>query len=510
MKKLLLLTAPILLFATDQAVLDRIEFLEKELKLLKEIALGKSKNKIEENVVIIPKSEFEELKQKIQTNSHDINDMYPIVEQNEKKSILDKINFSPELELRIDSMKYKSGEIEGENTKIVDVNNPMLGEQRRDEFSKSFDPSGYIRFRLNMDATLDDKLKFNGRMLFTTSSQSNQRLCILSRDIKSNSANSALDIDRAYIDFSDNKDSDYATTFSFGLLPTTGGTPMQYAQGAKRKSLFPALVFDMNTYGVIGTQKLMDDNFLRVVLAKAYTMRENFYPYQCNRENIDNATIVGAYFDTKLNLFGDALLSVGLNSLLDLKAHPYLGPDIDANNANELGDMFTLGLGIDIEKFANTPTTLFFHTAMSNPHGNGNMDDYQITNLAAETTDSGDTGFSAADYAKGEMLMHNGYSVYLGLKYDLNKKFSLGSEYNYGSKYWFSATQGAEDMFNKLATRGWVSETYAIWNYYKNLSAKFGYMHSKENYTGSGWHFGEPASKDATQQVGYINLKAKF
>ncbi|MBN2781824.1 MAG: DUF3373 family protein [Campylobacterales bacterium] len=520
MKKLTLLTIPIFLFATDEALLKRIEFLEKELKILKEIALKKDIN-IQSN--IIPQSDFEELKKQVASNSQDISDIYPIVEQNEKKSILDKINFSPELELRADSMSYKSGEIDGEDTTM---DGTLATEQRRDQFSKSFEPSGYVRFRLNMNAEFDENLKFNGRAVFSTSSQTNERLCILSRDIKSGSSISAFDFDRAYVDYTLNKDSDYATTFSFGLLPTTGGTPMQFAQDAKRKSLFPALVFDMNTYGIIGTQKLLDDNFLRVVLAKAYTMRDTYYPYQCNRENIDNATIVGAYYDTKFNFFGNALLSVGINSLLDLKAHPYLGPDVDANNANVLGDMFTLGLGIDIEKFANTKTTLFLHTAMSNPNGNGADDDYQIVaganvdsnsfadnpnqTLSEGLTASGEAGFSTADYAKGEMLSSNGYSVYLGAKYDINNEFSIGSEYNYGSKYWFSATQGAENMFNKLATRGWVSETYAIWNYYKNLSAKIGYMYTKENYTGSGWHFGEPAKKDAIQQVGYINLKAKF
>lgn len=505
MKKIILSTLPIFIFASsnDNAILKRIELLEKELNNLKEIV--KKQNSP------LPKSKFKELENKILLNEKDIDEIYPIIESNEKKSILDKINFSPELELRVDKMNYTNNGIEGENTIIYNnSNNLLLGEQRRDEFSKNFSAAGYVRFRLNMDAQINDKVKFNGRMVFSTSSQTNERLCILSRDIKSSSSNSAFDVDRAYIDYTANKDSKYATTFSFGLLPTTGGSPMQFAQDSKRKSLFPALVFDMNTYGIIGTQKLTNDNYLRVVLAKAYTMRDTFYLYQCNRENIDNATVAGIYYDTKFNFLGHTLLSVGLNSLLNLKAHPYLGPDIDENDANILGNMFTLGLGIDIEKFANTDTTVFFHSALSNPHGNGKSDDYQIVNKLEETTISGDTGFSEASYAKGEMLQKNGYAIYLGTKYNYSKTISFGAEYNYGSKYWFSATQGAEDMFNKLATRGSVGEAYAIWNYYKNLSAKFGYMYSKENYTGSGWHFSEPAKKDATQGVGYISLKVKF
>ena len=185
-------------------------------------------------------------------------------------------------------------------------------------------------------------------------------------------------------------------------------------------------------------------------------------------------------------------------------------PDINTNNSSVLGDIYTIGFGIDIENFANTNSKFFLHTALSNPHGNGNIDDYQIVNKKEGTTEDGYIGFSEANYAKGEMLKENGYSVYLGAKYEVDTTLKFGLEYNYGSKYWFSATQGAEDILNKLATRGWVTEAYTIWKYHPNLFVKFGYVSSKENYTGSGWHGAEPAKKDATQKVGYINLNAKF
>ena len=136
-----------------------------------------------------------------------------------------------------------------------------------------------------------------------------------------------------------------AFTFSFGVLPTTGGTPMQYAQNTQRKSMFPALVFDMNTYGVIATQELWSDTFIRGIAAKAYTMRPNFYTYQCNRENIDNANVFGLYSDTKFNFLGDALLSFGVNMLHDFKAHPYLGPDVTSSDSDILGNILKRNSG---------------------------------------------------------------------------------------------------------------------------------------------------------------------
>ncbi len=488
MKKLLLFLTPLLLIASNSNE-SRIQALENELKLLKK---------------------------DMKYHQNDLDERMPIIEKVEKKSILDKINLSPEVFIRFDKMSYKTGKILGENTKIYNHSDSTLnGLQRRDEYKKDFDVAMAIRFRLNMNADLGDNVKFHGRMVFANSSQSNQRLCILSRDIKSAESSSAFDVDRAYIDFTPNKYSKYATTFSFGLLPTTNGTPMHYAQDTSRKSVFPALVFDMNTYGLIGTQKIGESTFIRAVLAKAYTMRATFYPYQCNRENIDNANVVGIYADTKFNIFGKSLLSFGLNMLHDLKAHPYLGPDIGSADAHELGNMLTFGLGLDIEKVAGSNAILFMHTALSNPHGNGKVDDYQIlsSTLAeqeAGLTANGKVGFSEADYAAGEMLSSNGYSIYLGTRYDVTPAFNIGFEYNYGSKYWFSATQGAEDMYNKLATRGHVNELYAGWKFHKSLYAKLGAIYIKENYTGSGWHFGEPVRKDAKQTISYLTIEAKF
>jgi hypothetical protein len=490
MKKLLLLTLPLLLLA-DQNNDEKITELEKKVNYI------------------------------LETNSlaaQDIDENMKILEQVERKSILDKVNLSPEILLRLDQFKYKNNYIKGEDTTVGgnptlggDNSTPELRKQRRDEFTKNYDPATSIRFRLNMNAEFGD-IKFYGRLLYMNSSQSNQRLCILSRDIRSGTLSSAFDVDRAYIDYVLDKYSKTPITLSFGILPTTAGTPLQYAQNKKRNSLFPALVFNMNTYGMIATKKFSSDTFARIVLAKGYTLRPNFYPYQCNRENIDNANVIGLFTDTKFNFYGKALASFGVNILNSLRAHPYLGPDVTPASSHDLGTMATFGLGIDIEKFANSDTTLFIHTALSNPHPNGNSDDYKITQYVGSegVTAEGNPGFTEADYASGEMLDSNGYSFFLGAKYDLGTAFNVGAEFNYGSKYWFSATQGAEDTFNKLSIRGNAFEAYTTWKFHKYINAKLSYMRIDEDYTGSGWHFGEPAEKDATQNIVSLSIESRF
>lgn len=426
----------------------------------------------------------------------DLEDMQAVVDSVERKSFTDVLDFTPEVRLRFDKMQYKVGSFETDY-------DPINNTPNREDIDKDFSPASSVRFRLNMHANVLEDISFHGRMVLQHSTQSNERLCILSKDIKSSGSVSGIDFDRAYFDYKLNADSDYPFIFSFGVLPTSGGTPMQYAEVRARQSVFPALVFDMDSYGVILTSDLTHllgaKSFLRAIAAQAYTLDQNIYPYQCNRETIDNADIYGLYFDMQIT--PTALFSLGVNVLNDLKAHPYLGPDVSADNAEILGRMVTFGLGIDAEKVADSSMNFFLHAARSHPYANGNIDDYGPASTV---------NFTNSDYATGPMLSADGYSLYSGLIYDVSRYLSLGAEYNYGSKYWFAATQGAEDMFNKLATRGHVGEGYLIWKLNRYLFSKIGYMYTQEDYTGSGWHFGEPIAKGGEQQVGYLQFNASF
>ena len=481
----------------------------KYILLLFPIYLLASQVTLDERISTL-ENEIAQMKKSDRQNSLDTEENMQILEKVETKSILDKINFTPELLLRVDKFHYNNKKIDTENTLVYNPDGTPTTIQRRDEFTKDYKPASFMRFRLNMNMELGN-IKFHGRLVNINSSQSDQRLCILSYDIKSGLASSAFDVDRAYIDYAINSVFGDKFTFSFGILPTTNGTPMQYADNRARSSMFPALVFDMNTYGLIGTQKFSHDLYVRLILAQAYSLRTNFYPYQCNRENIDNANIIGLYADKKIRLLqSDSLISFGVNVLNDLKAHPYLGPDVDSSHSKHLGIMITIGAGIDMPHVMHSNTTLFLHTALSNPHGNGNKEDYKIDNNATSEPVNGTPGFTTADYASGGMLSQNGYALYIGSKYDYSKSISLGLEYNHGSKYWFSATQGAEDIFNKLATRGDVFEFYSLWQLNRYINVKASILSIKENYTGSGWHFGEPVKKDARQSIASLSIEARF
>ena len=463
-------------------------------------------------------TELSKLKEEVRQNEAEDEEKEAILEKAEMKSILDKIDFTPKLELRFDKLRYENDSIKGETTHIAEPSDysgdaPAPGSLlRRSEYIKNFKIAPTVYFDLDMSGKINENLSFRGRLSFAKNSQSNQRLCILSRDIKSQSSASAFDVTLAYFDYTLNKSSTYKSTLTLGILPTFNGTPIQYAQNTPRESMFPALVFDMNSYGLIFTQKI-DKLYIRAVFAQGYTLQNAYYPYQCNRENIDNATIAGIYADTTFNFAKTkALLSLGLNGLFQFKAHPYLGPDVTSANTKTLGDILTTGIGIDLASVASSNFDLFFHTALSIPKGNGNIQDYKITHYESGKglTKNGKPGFTEANYATGAMLKKNGYALFGGLKYTYNEYFDVGLEYNHGSKYWFAATQGAKNMYNKLAIRGDAYEVYTHYNYNANFNTKLGLLWMNENYTGSGWHFGEPAIKHAEQQITYLSFNIQF
>jgi hypothetical protein len=116
-----------------------------------------------------------------------------------------------------------------------------------------------------------------------------------------------------------------------------------------------------------------------------------------------------------------------------------------------------------------------------------------------------------------EPTNHNGYSVYMGARYDLNDLgLKLGAEYNWGSEYWISFTPGHDDLYaSKLATRGSVYELYTVYDIpagaaiskYSKAFIRLGYQHYDYKYTGSGFWLGRPEKVD---DLANDPLKAQF
>lgn len=101
---------------------------------------------------------------------------------------------------------------------------------------------------------------------------------------------------------------------------------------------------------------------------------------------------------------------------------------------------------------------------------------------------------------------HDGYSVLLGVRYDIDSLgLKVGAEYNWGSEYWIAFTPGHDDLYaSKLATRGSVYELYTVYDIpageavskYGKAFVRLGYQHYDYEYTGSGFWLGAPQKID--------------
>ncbi|RPH41404.1 MAG: DUF3373 family protein, partial [Desulfobulbaceae bacterium] len=139
-------------------------------------------------------------------------------------------------------------------------------------------------------------------------------------------------------------------------------------------------------------------------------------------------------------------------------------------------------------------TAAAFHNKVSNLH-------YFLAGGWSQTQPDADGMFN--DYAAMAMRMagpntenEDGYSVYAGVRYDLdNIGLKLGAEFNYGTENWLAMSPGHDDIYmSKLAARGQVYEVYGLYDLptgemiskYAKTFIRFGYQHYEFDYFGSG------------------------
>ena len=483
-----------------------------------------------------------ELEKQVADQAAEDESIWSVVDSVETKAFSDKLNMSFELRGRMDKFSYDNKGIGDNIGKAYDPTAPK-NERREMAFPqvKEYDPQYSIRGYINMSSKLDNGTKFTGRIRFDHSSQGDQRLCILSPQdegkklpASSTTKFTTFDVDRAFVDIPFLQDAPVSMTLSGGILPTTGGMSSNIIENTPRRSVFPTLMFDSNVYGGIGTfnfSKLAGtDTFVRFIAGKAYTLNDKMFYYQCNRENIQNMDVMGLFFEIKVPMVGvDNTLWVGYNRNAHIKATPFLGGDhaenkgsnTDIKHQEDLGTIVNYGAGWEIRDLGSQSglgdVDLFFHYSISSPDGNGKCVNYTDVDNSGNCNGVGIEAnphpYYHTDMARGPLLSDDGYGIYTGLQYAIPSKSwgtKFGYEYNKGSEFWWSATQGSEDVFNKLATRGQVHEAYIIQPVTSNVYFRVGYMHLKEEYTGSGWHFGTPAKKDALQQNFYALFNAYF
>ncbi len=93
----------------------------------------------------------------------------------------------------------------------------------------------------------------------------------------------------------------------------------------------------------------------------------------------------------------------------------------------------------------------------------------------------------------------DGYMYYLGARYNFsNDTTKIGLEYNKGSQYWFNMAVAEDDLIApKTSVRGDVWELYLTQRITKNFIFKADFMYYNFDYSQSGWHMGSPKQLDS-------------
>jgi hypothetical protein len=288
-----------------------------------------------------------------------------------------------------------------------------------------------------------------------------------------------------------------------GRQPSSDGPGMTLIENTKRKSTYPAILFDGAADGIVTTLKLDKSSpmnpVVRVAYGKGFQSNTNYSPYTANQNSIKDLNVFGAFYEMSLPVsgMGENLLVLSYVMGKNFIGHP-LQPDASTTGGENknLGDMDLAGIYFENNKAFGTSFNYFISAGWNMPSSNGNK-------VTLKKSDGSDMPSMA-------LINKNGNAIQVGMRYDFDFDLKLGYEYNYGSKYWYSFTSGSSDLLNKLATRGSVNDIYAIYQIDMNQFIKLGYTMIDYDYTQSGWHIGEPQKTSDYTNRGYATYNLRF
>ena len=411
--------------------------------------------------------------------SESIDELYDRADENEFEATMNHIKWGAEFEVSDNFINGRVGSMPafGANGRTYTENNSLT-----------------TKLRLNMESKVNEKTKFTGRLsMYKGWSDSSTQALTDPAQGRKPTGDSAIYVERAYVDYSI-VDSLIVT---LGRQPSSDGPGMTLIENTKRKSTYPALLFDGAADGAVVTYKAMAKSAMnptfRVAYGKGYQKTENYSPYTPSTETIDDLDVYGAFYEMSLpfSSMGENLLVLSYVHATNFIGHPQYTA---APNNKNLGDIDLAGVYFENNKAFGTNLNYFLSFGYNNPKSNGNT-----VNFGAMTGNQ-----------NVALINKSGSAFQIGTRYDFDFGIKLGYEFNHGSKYWYSFTNGSSDLLNKLSTRGDVHEVYAMYQIDLNQFIKLGYEDISYDYTGSGWHIGAPQKTNDYIKREYLTYNLRF
>lgn len=367
------------------------------------------------------------------------------------------------------------------------------------------------RFRLNMRVNATENVEFKGRLaMYKTwgnqsafTDDSGTMWPVFDGNVTRTPAeSSALYVDRAYVNW--NNIAGLPWWFSIGRRPTTDGPPAEFRMGVDNDATPMAFMdwpFDGLTTGYAWTwgPEAMGDSRLRFCYGRGFEAGLEADDFG----SVDDMDFAGFSWDIMKK--GDMFAYIQTYQAFNVINYPnFQDPIIDANFGSLSGMGARKNLGDILHSaavFENKISNLKYFVSggwsQSQPDADGMFNDFAAMAM-------GLTGPNTDD--------EDGYSVYLGVRYDIdNIGLKIGAEFNYGTENWLAMSPGHDDIYmSKLATRGQVYEVYGLYDLptgeviskYAKTFIRIGYQHYEYDYFGSGdWNMAPYDLSDAGDQA---------
>ena len=433
-----------------------------------------------------------------------VSDLTTLMSNVERKALLDRVQFSAEMRTRCDWFDYNAR---------VPKTTGLFG-LRKNGYTRENDSVQAVfsnRFRLNMKTELTDNVRFSGRLtMFKRWNQMEGITVRATNEGRVPDDEADLVVERAYVDYFFEPHPKLPMALTFGRLPISEGLPSDLKEDTQRKSVYPALAWDVTGDGAGLTFMLdsltgLNESAFRLVYYRSN--RDSTDLWYRHNELQDDLEVFFAQYETKLPgkylqdiffvfnfLYLPEFPSIDLTSSSVLRAY-----DVP----KDFGKTWKLTFLAEAKQYLGSNFDWFVSLSHSDARSY-DLNQYRVFGIIPGPS----IGFVSPG---NENQNGNGYCIFLGTRYtipwELMKNPKLGIEYNYGSKYWTNTNQASEDPLRKLNTRGYAWDFYYIQPINKVLSARLGYTWIRNEHPDLG---GEDIRYMQRITNTYLLLDAKF
>lgn len=377
-----------------------------------------------------------------------------------------------------------------------------------------------MEVRLNMNAQINERTKFTGRLSIARGwgDMNWNKLPYEISTGRTLDSGAIVYLERAYIDYI-LFDGFVAT---LGRQPATDGPGSNLRNSSGRMSTYPALLVNVLGDALIFTyappQVSSLDLTFRAGYSKVYQWMEgNGAPEQFSGNQKDSdADLWFAQVESKVPIaaLGDNIAILGYAQTFN---HP-LPPSVIGSASLPTVNLGSLQL-VNFHFENDGPFNIPFHWFVSGGYVKGHADSgddavRKITDGALSSRDALDNAIALDSSnptliqakAVSDLLKLNekaGFAVHVGARYDLPWDFKIGYEHFYGSRYWYAFSRPSiHDPLDFRNTRGHVNDVYLIYQMDFNQFLRASYTHIHNQYTNNGLAFGGAEPVD--------NRKAEF